>query len=532
MRITFHGGVGEVTGSNHLITSGDDRILLDCGLFQGKRKESVEKNRKMPFDPADLTNVILSHAHIDHSGRIPVLTKVGLNGRIICTRPTAAAAQYLLLDSAYIQELDAKYLNYKVVRNFLFDQESTKRKRRITNREAKEIKKLLKKNKHELNVARIAKLIRKHKLQEIEPLYTQEDVEEAVESFDGRPYRRPVTVGRKTTCTFYDAGHILGSAMSVIKADHDGNGGKGGKPLTVCYTGDVGRFKKPILRDPTLDFAEEDRDVDLLIMESTYGNRVHEPVKELKGRLKEALNDSFDRGGSVIIPAFAFGRTQDLLYALHELYDERSVPRVPVYVDSPLASNLTRVYGEHPEVYDQEAHRRFLSNGENPFCFQKIRFVSSVDKSMALLEKTEPHVVIAGSGMCEGGRVVHHLRYKIHNPANTILIVGYMAQNTLGRRILENAREYEETGRKGPPPEMKMYGKEYPLKARVVELDGFSAHADRDELLRFVEKSNLRIKRIALVHGEEEQSRALAETLKKAGRDVVVPRPGETVELG
>jgi metallo-beta-lactamase family protein len=495
-------------------------------MFQGKRKESIEKNRKMPFDPATLTNVILSHAHIDHSGRIPVLTKAGLSGRIVCTRPTADAARYLLLDSAYIQELDAKYLNYKVVRNFLFDQESKARKRKITNREAKEIKKLLKTGKHELNVARIVNLIRKHHLNEIEPLYTQDDVEDAVGSFDGNPYRHPITVGRKTTCTFYDAGHILGSAMSVIKA------AGGGKQRTVCYSGDVGRFSKPILRDPTLEFPDEDRDVDLLIMESTYGNRVHEPVKELKGRLKKALNDTIERGGSVVIPSFAFGRTQDLLYALHELYDERSVPRVPVFVDSPLASKLTRVYGEHPEVYDQEAHKRFLSNGENPFCFKKIKFVSSVEKSMSLLEKTEPHVVIAGSGMCEGGRVVHHLRYKIHNPANTILVVGYMAQNTLGRRIVESAREYEERGRKGPPPEMKMYGKEYPLKARVVELDGFSAHADRDELLRFVEKSNLRIKKIALVHGEEEQSLALAATLKKAGRDVVVPRPGETVEIG
>ena len=241
--------------------------------------------------------------------------------------------------------------------------------------------------------------------------------------------------------------------------------------------------------------------------------------------------DSYDRGGTILIPSFAFGRTQELLYVLHELYNENEVPRFPVYVDSPLATKITRVFAEHPEVYDQETHKAFLQQGKNPFQFDQVNFVGSVAESMALNRDETPHIVVSASGMCEAGRILHHLRYKIHNSKNTILIVGYMAQHTLGRRILEQGEEYEKSGRKGKPPLLRFMNKEYPLKAQVVKLGGFSAHADKNEMRRFLQESNLKVKRIALVHGEEDQSLAFADDLRNDGFAVVVPRKGETINV-
>jgi metallo-beta-lactamase family protein len=254
-------------------------------------------------------------------------------------------------------------------------------------------------------------------------------------------------------------------------------------------------------------------------------------VKGLKRILRDALNLTFKRGGCVLIPSFAFGRTQELLYVLHELYDKGEVDRVPVYVDSPLAVKLTKVFGEHPETYDEGAHETFLERGKNPFFFKEMHLVKSLDESMELMKETKPHIVISASGMCEAGRILHHLRYKIHKAKNTILIVGYMAQHTLGRRILEEGVRYEVTGRMGPPPELKFLGKVYPLNAHVVTLDGFSAHADRNELMHFIKKSNLKIKKIALVHGEEEQSIAFEDRLREQGYPVILPKPGELIKL-
>jgi len=291
----------------------------------------------------------------------------------------------------------------------------------------------------------------------------------------------------------------------------------------------IGRYDKPILRDPSKKFNGEQ--VDLLLTESTYGNRFHEPVVDLKPRLQEVLTETFERGGTVIIPSFAYGRTQELLYVLHELYNEGAVQPVPVYVDSPLATNITKVFGEHPEVYDEETHETFLEKGQNPFTFSQMNFVGSVEESMALNRDETPHIVISASGMCEAGRVLHHLRHKIHNPKHTILVVGYMAQHTLGRRILELGTEYEESGRSGHPPLVKFLNKEYPLAARVVKIGGFSAHADRDEMTRFLKESGLSIKKIAVVHGEEDQSLAFAEHLKSEGYNAFVPTVGETVSI-
>jgi metallo-beta-lactamase family protein len=351
------------------------------------------------------------------------------------------------------------------------------------------------------------------------------DAEDALSFFDGYPYQYPISIGRDMTCTLYDAGHIIGSAITVVRARDNG------KEKTICFSGDIGRFDKPIIKDPTLKFEKEDRDVDLLIMESTYGDRLHEPVVDLKPRLKQILVETDDRGGTIMIPSFAFGRTQELLYILHELYNENEVPRFPVYVDSPLATKLTRVFAEHPEVYDRETHETFLQGGENPFQFDQVNFVGSVEESMALNRDQTPHIVVSASGMCEAGRILHHLRHKIHDPKNTILIVGYMAQHTLGRRILDQGLAYEGSGRSGPAPRVKFMNKEYPLRAQVVRLGGFSAHADKSEMERFLKESNLKVKQIALVHGEEDQTLAFSEDLKSQGYRVMVPKPGEAIEI-
>jgi metallo-beta-lactamase family protein len=525
MQVTFHGAVREVTGSAHLLTNGNDRILLDCGMFQGRRKESAEKNRHLPFDGGAITNIVLSHAHIDHSGRIPLLTRHGFNGRIIATRATQDACEYLLKDAAHIQESDANYLNYKMVRAHLSQMKDHPSGKGQGYKSHREIRKILKKGRHELNIENINDLIRTHRLAPVSPLYTLPDAEEALSLFDGYPYRHTATIGKDMTCTFYDAGHILGSAISMIRMQRNGHA------QTICFTGDIGRFGKPILRDPVLEFPEEHRNIDLLIMESTYGDRLHEPVIDLKPRLQAVMEDAIARGGSILIPSFAFGRTQELLYVLHELYVDGSVPRLPIYVDSPLAVKLTRVFGEHPEVYDRDTHETFLQNGRNPFTSDQIHFTQSVDESIALTRDTNPHIVISASGMCEAGRILHHLRYRIHNPKNTILIVGFMARHTLGRRIQELGEAYEAEGRKGQPPTVKLLNKEYPLAARVVKIGGFSAHADRDEMVHFLEAANLNVKRIAVVHGEEEQSLAFAKHLDQKGYAAFVPEAGQSVTV-
>ena len=525
MKVTFYGAVREVTGSMHVLNNGDDNIVMDCGLFQGRRKESAEKNRIFPFDPSIATTIVLSHAHIDHSGRIPLMVKSKFNGRVLCTRATADACHFLLLDSGHIQESDAQYLNYKTVRGALSQIKSGKNHKDIGNREKNEIKKLLKSNRHSLNNDAINEMIQKYNLEGVEPLYTVQDAEQALSHIDGVPYKSPQQIGRNLTATFYEAGHILGSAVSMITHE------AGGKRTTVCYTGDIGRYDKPILKDPAKNFPEEHRDVDLMIMESTYGDRLHDPVVDLKPKLKEVLESTLERGGTILIPSFAFGRTQELLYVLHELYDNKEVPRVPVHVDSPLATKLTGVFGEHPEVYDENTHDAFLQKGKNPFSFKQVNFTESVEESMALMREKKPHIVISASGMCEAGRILHHLRYKIHNPNNTILIVGYMANHTLGRRILELGSAYEEKGRTGPAPMIRFLNKEYPLKARVVKLGGFSAHGDKNEMLRFLTESGLRVKKIAVVHGEEDQSVAFGKFLNENGYDTIVPNPGESVSL-
>ena len=287
MQVTFYGAVREVTGSMHLVSNDTDRILLDCGMFQGRRKEAEQKNKVLPFDPAIVSNMILSHAHIDHSGRVPLLAKYGFNGRIITTRVTHDACRYMLPDSAHIQESDADYLNYKTARNALYRRNTSKKGGQVSKRKQNEIRKMLKQNKHGINNEAVQDLIGKYQLAGVEPLYTSEDAALALTLFEGQPYRREVTVGKGMTCKFYEAGHILGSAVSILRYQ-----GYDGRKLTVAYTGDLGRFDKPILRDPALQFEEEDRQIDLLIMESTYGDRLHDPVVDLKPRLKTIIEET------------------------------------------------------------------------------------------------------------------------------------------------------------------------------------------------------------------------------------------------
>ncbi len=525
MLATFYGATREVTGSMHMVGTASDKILFDCGLFQGRRKEAAEKNRVLPFNPKILTNVVLSHAHIDHSGRLPLLVRNNFTGRIFTTRATHGACEYLLPDSAHIQESDADYLNYKNVRNLLSKIEQGKAKGAANSISSGQATKLLKSGKNKLNRDTIFEFINKFGLEKAQALYSSEDATAALSCFEGIPYKNEVTIGKDMTLTLYDAGHILGSAMSILKHK------KGDKTTTICYTGDIGRFGKPILRDPTLDFPSEDRNVDLLIMESTYGNRTHESAGDLHLRLKQELNTTFERGGTVVIPSFAFGRAQELLYVIHELFMNGEVPKVPVYVDSPLATAITKVFGEHPENYDKDTHETFLEKGKNPFMFDKVHFVSSVDESMRLMREEKSHIVISASGMCEVGRILHHLRYRVHNPNNTVLIVGYMAEHTLGRKILNLGEKYMENNRKGQPPVIKILGKEYPLKARVVKLGGFSAHADQNEMMHFLNDSNLNIKKIAVVHGEEDSALAFADHLNKSGYKAFVPQTGETVSV-
>jgi len=524
MKITCFGACGEVTGSCHRVEVNGSSVLFDCGMFQGRRKEAEEKNKSLSFDPKSIVNVVLSHAHIDHSGRLPLLSSEGFAGSIITHRATEDACRFMLRDSAHIQESDAEYLNYKTARAFLSGQEASHRKRELSGQEMASIKSILKKDSWRLNKEKIWEVMKANQLPMVTPLYTMEEAEDCLELFRGYPYGSTIEVGRGVTCTLYDAGHILGSAITILEATANGS------RTVIGFTGDLGRFGVPILRDPTLDFPAEHRKLDLLMLESTYGNRLHDPADDMKGKLADTITRTVERGGSVVIPSFAMERTQTLIYMLHELYNEGRIPHIPVYVDSPLALNLTEVFGEHPECYDAETHESFLQNSENPFSFGTLNYIQSVQESMALNRAHEPHIVISASGMCESGRILHHLRFRIHNEKNTILFVGYQAENTLGRRIIELAGDHENN--KEDAPLVRFMNKEYPLKAEVVVLNGFSGHADREEITRFLKESNLSIDRIALVHGEKESTQALADSLDKRGMKTYIPRLGEPFEVG
>ncbi|MGB3714041.1 MAG: MBL fold metallo-hydrolase [Candidatus Promineifilaceae bacterium] len=468
MKIQFHGAVRTVTGSRHLITINGKNILLDCGLYQGSRKKTYELNQHLPFDAAAIDVLILSHAHIDHSGNVPNLVKSGFSGDIICTYATRDLCAIMLRDSAKIQQYDIDYLNKK-------------RKRKG--------------------------------LAALEPYYTMEDAVESLKYFIGIGYDRQYSVFPGVQLTFKDAGHILGSAIVILDIEDS----ESKRDLRLVFSGDLGRPDRAILRDPELV-----DDTDVLIIESTYGDREHDPVEATSGKLKRVVNETCKRGGKLIVPSFAIGRTQELVYALHKLVAARDIsPDLPIFVDSPLAIDATGIYRLHPEAYDAEVFE-FLAGDkhDDPFGFDMMRYTRSTNESKELNFLREPAVIISASGMAEAGRILHHLKNNIEDPRNTVLIVGWQAPNTLGRRLVEKQ------------PKVRILGDEYSLKANVVTINGFSAHADRSELLDWSGHFKRKASHSYIVHGEPSSSFALAEGLRTQGyADVNVPELGQTYTI-
>ncbi|MFH0795370.1 MAG: MBL fold metallo-hydrolase [bacterium] len=465
MRITFWGAARTTTGSMHMLGIDEHKILLDCGLYQGRREESRQRNLNFSFSPKAIHSVVLSHAHIDHCGNLPTLVARGFEGNIYCTTSTEDLVRPMLLDSAHIQEKDVEFVNKK------------------RNKRGEPL---------------------------IEPLYTTPDAESALHHFVGLGYHRPFHLLRDVRVTFHDAGHILGSAVTSL--DYKNNGSE----RRLVFSGDIGRKNLPILRDPEIP-----EKANFLIMESTYGNRLHSPIEKAKEEVREVVERVYRRGGKIIVPSFAVGRTQELVYCLNQLWSEGRLPRLPVFVDSPLAVNVTEVFRNHPECFDKET-KQFVLENEDPFGFASLTYIRSVDRSKALNQRREPCIIISASGMCEAGRILHHLKNSIEDPKNCVLIVGYQAMNTLGRRIVERQ------------PEVKIFGEPHPLRAEVKVLDSFSAHADADELMEFARltKQNGDLKKVFVVHGEEEGAMTLAKRIREEiGVETHVPNPGDSFDL-
>ncbi len=464
MKLTFWGAAQTVTGSLHLLEFGGRRVFMDCGLFQGRRSEAAERNREFPVPPSEVDAVLLSHAHIDHSGLLPKLYREGFRGRVYATHATADLCETMLADSAHIQEKDVAWVN---------------RRERRKGKDA------------------------------IEPLYGMIDAERVMETFEAVDYDTPFRPLPGLEVEYRDAGHILGSATMVLTVS------EGGRTVKLGFTGDVGRPDRPILRDP-VPMA----DCDYLICESTYGGKTHEPRDRAKDRLAEVVAATASRGGKVIIPAFAVGRTQEIVYRLDELSNEGRLPPVPVFVDSPLAVNVTDIFKRHPECYDDKL-REYMEQDQNPFGFSRLTYIRNVQDSKKLNTSRLPMVIISASGMCEAGRILHHLRNNIEDPRTTVMIVGYCAEHTLGRRIVEEQ------------PEVRIFGETHRLRAHVEVMNSYSAHADEPELVDFVSHLDVeRLKKIFLVHGDARRQEALGLALTAAGYNKpVAPRRGQSFEL-
>jgi len=460
--VTFWGAARTVTGSMHQVDACGRTLLLDCGLFQGRRAESYRRNCDFPFRPKEIDAVLLSHAHIDHCGNLPNLVRQGFAGPIYCTPATRALAAVMLGDAAKIQEEDAAYLNRKRAKG-----------------EPK-----------------------------VEPLYDGRDVYRTLIKLQPVGYETPVSISKGLEATFVDAGHLLGSAMISLRI----SGPSGERRVT--FTGDLGRPGLPILRDPAPVPPG-----DLLISESTYGGHTHEPVEETAERLGEVVRQTAAREGKLLIPAFSVGRTQTIVYFLYQLLRAGKLPDLPIYVDSPMAARATEVFKAHPYCFNEET-RRLLEQHPDLFGEHRIRYVDKVHESIALNHHPGPCVIISASGMCEAGRILHHLKHNIENARNTILIVGFQAPDTLGRRLV-NRR-----------PEVKILGRTFTLKAEVVVLNGLSSHADHPGLLRSLGPLAGTTGKVRLVHGELEPATILAQGLREAGFvDVDIPDRGEKVTV-
>jgi metallo-beta-lactamase family protein len=467
MHIEFVGAAQTVTGSKHLLVSERATVLLDCGLFQGHRRESNTRNRSLGVDPTSIDAVILSHAHMDHAGALPVLVKRGYRGPIFTTPATRDLAAAMLEDAAMIQRADARYINKVIEREHA-------------------------------------------NMDPVEPLYDQADVHRTLERMVSLPYHLEHRVAPGIEVRFLDAGHVLGSAISVLDVQ------EGGHVRRLVYTGDLGRRGLPILRDP-----EVPEGVHALVTESTYGDRVHAPIDTVERQLGAVMQRVHRRGGKVIIPSFALERAQEVLYAIKRLKASGAMPDMPVYVDSPLTVRVTEVFRLHPECFDADALRQ-LQGAESPFDFEALRYVADKEDSKRLDASPEPCVIISASGMCEGGRVIHHLKASIESERNAVVIVGFQAQHTLGRRIVERR------------PRVRIFGVERELRAEVVVLDGFSAHADQRDLVAFSEAVRERgsLRDVILVHGEPAAQRALAgELSRRHFASVHIPAAGQRITL-
>ena len=466
MKIKFCGAAGTTTGSQHLLEVNGQKILLDCGLYQGRRQDSFERNRNFLFTPSEIDAVVLSHAHIDHSGNLPNLTKQGFAGNIYSTFATRDLCQIMLADSARIQGHDTKYVNRK--------------------REKKGEP-------------------------PVEPIYSEMDAELCLRQFVNVGYERKIPIADGVAMQFIDAGHILGSAQVALDIREFDSG----REFRLLFSGDVGRGNNKLLRDP---IAVED--VDYLIMESTYGGREHEADTDANHEIARILNRAIKKNGKIIIPAFAVERTQQLLYVLNELLHDEQIPPVPIYVDSPLAVNATEIFRLHPECFNQDVYE-FLFEKRNPFGFENLTLIRSVEKSKALTRSDEPAIIISASGMCEAGRVLHHLKNNIGNEDTTVLFVGYCAEQTLGWKIREGFEE------------VKIFGEEYQVRAEIDGLDSFSGHADHSELIDYFDAMGGKKEKVWLVHGEQKRSDALCEALRKLdhGGTIDVAELGQTVEF-
>ncbi len=459
--LRFLGAAQTTTGSLHRLRTPEGDVILDCGLYQGHRAEAELWNRRLPLDPKRVRAAVLSHGHIDHCGALPALVRMGWSGPIWCTEATADLLPVMLLDAAHIQESDTERLNRTLPPG-----------------------------------------------QQKEPLYRVQDAERALQLVRGVKYGADTEVTKGVTTRFVDAGHILGSAALHVTVK-----GRAGT-TTLGFTGDLGRPGMPLLRDP-----EPLGSVEWYVSESTYGDRDHQDVTDVKARLEKLVKRAVGRGGKLLVPAFAVGRTQVLLYLLAQLVAEKRIPSVATYVDSPMATKATRVFERHAQVFDREA-RDFLRCSGPLFEGSRTSFVADVQESKALNDLEGPAIIISSSGMCEAGRILHHLRRHGTDPRNVVLFVGYQAEHTLGRRIVEGQRE------------VRIYGDEVHLEAEVEQIDGLSAHADRAGLLRYVQRLDKVPQRTFLVHGEPEKIAAFEGHLRANGLpDVTGPAPGQWFRL-
>ncbi len=466
MKITFLGAAGEVTGSQHLIETRKLRILFDCGMFQGPRAEARRKNQHFHCQPKDLDAVILSHAHMDHCGLLPRLYAKGFRGPIFCTDATADIAEIMLLDSAKIQVEDAKYLARK------------------------------------LKVDRSA----------IEPLYDQQDVEHVMRKFEPIHFHKWEDLGHGVIVRFLPAGHILGSAIvELIIRDQ-------GEERKIVFSGDLGRRGMPLLVDP-----EPVMGADVLICESTYGNRIHPQAKDMKQELLRIVHRTIQQGGRLIVPAFSLGRTQQIVYFLNELFHDGQLPKIPIFVDSPLATRLTRIFRRYDETLDEDVQSSIRAGDRDVFGFQTLTYVGSQQQSIALNDHQGPCMIISASGMCEGGRVVHHLKHSVSDERNTICLMGYQAPHTLGRQIAERRST------------VRIFDREIPLRAHVEQLNGLSAHADVTDFKWWFEESTKTghsFRKVFLVHGEPESAAALSQTIADyCDEPPVIPEQYESLEI-